>query len=99
MAKNFAAEGVTTVEQVEEKLSDYVLQSGDIAVAFSTGNIVPHYSEENILPVKMFHDGAIDKVFEATAEVVEEAVISSLYHAETVTGIRKKTVFALSRYI
>ena len=73
--------------------------SGDIAVAFSTGNIVPHYSEENILPVKMFHDGAIDKVFEATAEVVEEAVISSLYHAETVTGIRKKTVFALSRYI
>ena len=49
--------------------------------------------------MKMFHDGAIDKVFEATAEVVEEAVISSLYHAETVTGIRKKTVFALSRYI
>ncbi len=31
VAKNFAAEGVTTVEQVEEKLSDYVLQSGDIA--------------------------------------------------------------------
>lgn len=31
VAKNFAAEGVTTVEQVEEKLSDYVLRSGDIA--------------------------------------------------------------------
>ncbi len=31
VAKNFAAEGVTTVEQVEEKLSGYVLQSGDIA--------------------------------------------------------------------
>ncbi len=31
VAKNFAAEGVTTVEQVEEKLSDYVLQSSDIA--------------------------------------------------------------------
>lgn len=31
VAKNFAAEGVTTVEQVEEKLSDYVLRSSDIA--------------------------------------------------------------------
>lgn len=31
VAKNFASEGVTTVEQVEEKLSDYVLRSGDIA--------------------------------------------------------------------
>ena len=31
VAKNFAAEGVTTVEQVEEKLSDYVLRGGDIA--------------------------------------------------------------------
>ena len=47
----------------------------------------------------MFHDSALDKVFEATAEVVEEAVISSLYHAETVTGIRNKTVYALQRYI
>lgn len=73
--------------------------SGDIAIAFSTGNIIPHYSKENILPVKMFHDSALDKVFEATAEVVEEAVISSLYHAETVTGIRNKTVYALQRYI
>ena len=31
VAKIFAAEGVTTVEQVEEKLSDYVLRGGDIA--------------------------------------------------------------------
>ncbi len=31
VAKNFAAEGVTTVERIEEKLSDYVVQSGDVA--------------------------------------------------------------------
>lgn len=73
--------------------------SGDIAVAFSTGNLVPHYSEKRVLPMNMFHDNAIDKVFEAAAEAVEEAVISSLYHAETVTGIREKTVFGLRRYI
>ena len=31
VAKNFAAEGVTTVEQVENKLSDYMGRSGDVA--------------------------------------------------------------------
>lgn len=31
VARNFAAEGVTTVEQIENKLSDYVVRSGDLA--------------------------------------------------------------------
>ena len=31
VARNFAAEGITTVEQIESKLSDYMVQSGDIA--------------------------------------------------------------------
>ena len=60
--------------------------SGDIAIAFSNGNIIPHYSEEDILETKMLHDNAMDKIFEGTAEAVEEAVISSLYHAGTVKG-------------
>lgn len=73
--------------------------SGDIAIAFSNTNIMPHYSEKNIIDTKMFHDDAIDKVFEATAEAVEEAVISSIYHAETVKGIRGKEVFALKEFL
>lgn len=31
VAKNFAGEGVTTVEQIENKLSDYLVKSGDIS--------------------------------------------------------------------
>lgn len=73
--------------------------SGDIAIAFSNGNIVPHYSEEDILTTRMFHDNALDKVFEAAAEAVEEAVISSLYHAGTVKGIRGKIVRGLCEYL
>ncbi|QAT42978.1 P1 family peptidase [Aminipila luticellarii] len=73
--------------------------SGDIAVAFSNTNIMPHYSEKNIIETKMFHDDAIDKIFEATAEVVEEAVVSSIYHAENVKGIRGKEVFALKEFL
>ena len=73
--------------------------SGDIAIAFSNTNIVPHYSERNIIETRMFYDAAIDKVFEATAEVVEEAVISSIYHAETVKGIRGNEVFGLREFL
>lgn len=73
--------------------------SGDIAIAFSNGNRVPHYSDNDILTVKMFHDSAMDKVFEATAEVVEEAVISSLYHGEAMRGIRNNKVHGLREYL
>lgn len=73
--------------------------SGDIAIAFSNGNRVPHYSDRDILTIKMFHDNAMDKVFAATAEVVEEAVISSLYHGEAMRGIRNKKVHGLREYL
>ena len=73
--------------------------SGDIAIAFSNGNVVPHYSDREILTTKMFHDAALDKVFAATAEAVEEAVISSLYHGKTVRGIRNKVVHDLKEFL
>lgn len=47
----------------------------------------------------MFHDNAMDKLFDATAEVVEEAVISSMYHAETTKGIRNKVLYGLREFI
>ena len=60
--------------------------SGDIAIAFTTANRVPHYSKTAVMDMKMISDNKIDGVFDATAEAVEEAIISSLYHAETTTG-------------
>lgn len=73
--------------------------SGDIAIAFSTANIIPHYSEKKILELKMFHDNELDMVFEATAEATEEAIISSLYHAVTTTNVRGETVYGLREYL
>ena len=73
--------------------------SGDISIAFSNGNRIPHYSKEDVLETKMFHDNAMDKLFDATAEVVEEAVISSMYHAETTKGIRNKVLYGLREFI
>ena len=70
--------------------------SGEIVIAFTTANRVPHYSEKAILPMGMVHDDAINPLFRAVAECVEESVLSSLLHAETVTGHHGRTVRCLS---
>lgn len=70
--------------------------SGEIVIAFTTANRVPHYSEKAILPMGMLHDDAINPLFRAVTECVEESVLSSLLHAETVTGYHGRTVRCLS---
>ena len=73
--------------------------SGDIAIAFTTANRIPHYSEKSILESRMFYDEKIDIVFEAAVESVEEAVISSLYHGETMTGVRGNCYMGLKEFL
>ena len=73
--------------------------SGDVAIAFTTANRVPHYSNKDIIETKMFFDDNIDKVFEASIEAVEEAIISSLYHAKTTVGFLNKEVKGLRDYL
>jgi D-aminopeptidase len=60
--------------------------SGEIFVAFSTvpaGGLVP-------IP-----DDQLNPLFAAVVEASEEAVVNSLLAAETVTGVRGRTVHAL----
>lgn len=73
--------------------------SGDIAIAFSTANRMPHYSEQSLLEMKAIHEDAIDKVFEPAVEALEESIISSLYHAKTTLGVRGKLVYGLREFI
>lgn len=73
--------------------------SGDIAVAFTTGNRVEHYSKENILNMRMFYDANMDMVFEAAVEAVEEAIVSSLYHGKTLTGIRGNKAMGVLEFL
>lgn len=70
--------------------------SGEIVLAFTTANRIPHDSKTAILPMQMLHDDAINPVFRAVAECVEESVLSSLLHAETVTGRNGRTVRSLA---
>jgi D-aminopeptidase len=60
--------------------------SGDIALAFSTANRVPHTPARDILPVNMLAETRIDRLFRAAAEATQEAVLDALAAAETMTG-------------
>lgn len=73
--------------------------SGDICIAFTTANKINHYSEKKIINVQMIDEDAIDEVFKAVAEAVEESIISSMYHAKTTVGYNGNTIRSLREYM
>lgn len=73
--------------------------SGEIVIAFTTANRMPHYADTAILPMAILHDDAINPLFRAVAECVEESVLSSLLHAETVIGNHGRTVRCLTELL
>lgn len=60
--------------------------SGDIALAFSTAYTVPHDAAAPMPAVAMVHETALDPLFHAAADSVEQAIVHALWHAETVSG-------------
>lgn len=60
--------------------------SGDIVLAFSTANRIEHCPASEVRGILAMHENSMDKAFLAAAESVEEAIVSSLMHAETTTG-------------
>jgi D-aminopeptidase len=68
--------------------------SGDIFLAFATGNHIALAAEAPI-PIQMLPNHQMDRLFDATAEAVEEAIINALCAAETSTGVDGHTAHAL----
>ena len=68
--------------------------SGDIVIAFSTAQKIPHKSErisESLIQLR--EDTALfSKLFQAAAEATEEAILNSLSGAETTTGKNGATI-------
>ena len=73
--------------------------SGEIAIAFTTANRVPHYPQQSVIPLSMLHDENINGIFRAVAEAVEESVLSSMLHAGTITGFKGRRLLSLSEFI
>jgi D-aminopeptidase len=69
--------------------------SGDLFLAFSTAHHIPAQADDLIPLAPMFPNRAIDLFFGAVADAVEEAILNALAAAETMTGARGHTVYAL----
>jgi D-aminopeptidase len=67
--------------------------SGDIFIAFSTGNTVTQ--GDPISNVKMLAPEAMTNLFQAAAEATEEAILNAMCQAETMTGREGRTIHAL----
>jgi D-aminopeptidase len=68
--------------------------SGDIFIAFSTGNLGAFRRGEASEVVMLPNDG-ISLLFLATVRATEEAIVNALVAAETMTGINGNTVYAI----
>ena len=75
--------------------------SGELAIGFSTAYRIPHYaaSGKPLEEHPNLHESYMDHIFAATVESVEDAVFSSLIHAETTTGIRGKRIVSLTEFL
>jgi D-aminopeptidase len=73
--------------------------SGDLFVAFSTGNRLPIDDEDHPLSlgydVRAAGEGVIDGLFDGVIEATEEAIINALVSAQTTTGRDGITAHAL----
>lgn len=69
--------------------------SGEIVIAFSTANVIKHGSKD-LINIKAISDDLIDIVFTAVGDSVYEAVLSSLYHSQTVVGKNAFKVYSIN---
>jgi D-aminopeptidase len=77
--------------------------SGDLILAFATGNTVvsSHYGSAPpvVQQIAMLSDAFIDPLFHATIEATEEAIVNALVAAETMTGRDGITAHALPHHL
>ena len=69
--------------------------SGDLFLAFATGNHVPAENEGIIPLTGMIPHNHLNPFFDAVAEAVEESILNALAAAETMTGVHGHTAHAL----
>ena len=60
--------------------------SGDIALGFSTANVVSHDEKTALVNFQVLNENRIDLLFEAMADATQEAVLDALVAAGSMTG-------------
>lgn len=69
--------------------------SGDIILAFSTGNKIPRRNSGSFLKIKAINDFWITPFYQATIEATQEAIINALTSAQTVVGRDDNTAYGI----
>jgi len=71
--------------------------SGDYVIAFSTfkGNRTPYELNGDTLTETVVPNDLMSPLFMATIEATEEAILNSLFMAETMTGFKERTIKAI----
>jgi L-aminopeptidase/D-esterase-like protein len=69
--------------------------SGDIFLAFSTANAEALAASDALAVARFLPDPALNPLFRATIEAVEEAILNALVANETMTGANDRIVHAL----
>ena len=70
--------------------------SGEVMVGFSTANRIPEAA--GCFSLRCIHESQINKAFRAVAEATEEAVLRSMYYANSVTGYSGKVRRSLGEF-
>ncbi len=69
--------------------------SGDLFIAFSTANRVPHYPQERTYTLRVVADAHLNPIFQAVEEATEEAILNALTMATTSVGRDGNTAHAI----
>ncbi len=69
--------------------------SGDLFLAFSTANRVPHYPKQRTYTMRVVADTHLDPIFEAAQDATEEAILNALTMATTTVGRDGNTAHAI----
>ncbi|KFG68291.1 P1 family peptidase [Microvirga sp. BSC39] len=60
--------------------------SGDIALGFTTANVLSHDERTALIGIRILNENRIDLLFEAMADATQEAVLDALVAAGSMTG-------------
>lgn len=71
--------------------------SGDYVLAFSTSeqNRIPHKNDSDLHERTLVPNDFMSPIFMGAIEATEEAILNSLFMAETMTGYKKRTIKAI----
>jgi D-aminopeptidase len=69
--------------------------SGDIILAFSTGNRIPRKNSSPVRSVKAVNDFWMTPLYQAAVEATQEAILNSITMAETIVGRDGHTAYGI----